>query len=272
MSELCPKCKGGQSGEKSYKEYDNDGIKVGICFRASCGYKSFEEGSYDDKRQALDARRKRASATPEHEVVRDPNAMPLSDGALLRLSRRYKLKPDTIVSAGVGLCYEGKYYTIPIVELVKKTSVVNGYGMLIPNPLVRGYVERAVDGSVYPKALTKLPEALLKAPCTTLANTRSSFRTLWVVEDAWSCMAVQEQGYPCITLLGTLVRSGVRDTLLRWLSEGLKVRLALDADATRQAINLTRLFRGSGKAFQVRRLETDIKDMEVEERIELLKS
>jgi hypothetical protein len=154
-----------------------------------------------------------------------------------------------------------EYWYIPIVEdTTTERAVPCGY---VLRKLVSKYEGGAksltyldhtpMGGLYYPQLLGKVDE-----------------KRILLVEDPMSTIAARQLGINAYCLLGTRIPSLLRDKLHRRLVDPkTTVTLALDADATAEAIRIKRKwFKQSN--FRVLRLDEDIKDMAPEKRMQVL--
>lgn len=264
-NQLCPRCKGGNTHEKSFAVYYNeDGSSFGICFRASCGHtEGARQGTIRTPRAAH-----RAGSGTSIRFLQEPNTIPLTDRGWYELNKYDIFTEETGVPNRLATMRDdGIYWYIPLImdridaRGARSASVYAGY-----------VLRRLVNKEGGPKSLTHLNHSPMGDLYYPDYRVPVDMRTTFLVEDPMSCIAVRSSGYNAYTLLGTRVPRRTRELLYRILqAPDRQVILALDADATDQAIAIKRRwFKPSN--FKVLRLTEDLKDMDATKRIELLAS
>lgn len=154
-----------------------------------------------------------------------------------------------------------EYWVIPMVEdRPRERAVPCGY-------VLRKLVDKGGGG---PKSLTYLTHRPMGGRYYPRAITPVDDNKILLVEDPMSAIAARNHGVNAYCLLGTRIPSGLRDELHRLLARPeVTVTLALDADATQDAIRMKRRWFNMSN-FKLLRLDEDIKNMNATKRIELL--
>lgn len=207
---ICPKCGGGQSGEKSFNITRVPSGLVYKCFRAKCGFEGLAGGILNPP-SPLGVGRKRREPY-KGNLVNIPGAV------FARVFFKYGLEYKDVEDQGVKFASEiGRLY-FPIYDY-------RGY--------VVGEILRAVSSSQKPKTLlNKFSDnvCLLYAPLGIDYKDR-----LVLVEDIISALKVNKVA-PCMALLGT----NCPDNCLSMLKQmGIKtIHLMLDGDDAGLAASL----------------------------------
>lgn len=230
--QVCPKCSGGSTGEKSFKITNVGGRAFGRCYRASCQYKTWGGGM---------------GSTHVSQRVRHYTGATriLSTFDYAMFADKYLLTDKEIRDA--GLCTD--IDTGRIVFNIRSNA-----GEIV------GHQLRSYDGQT-PKTLTygypspHFPVALRG-------------ETVVLCEDILSSIRIARY-VPAVALLGTRVSD---DLIALLIQNGIKnVYIALDKDARRHANMLSMRYGIFFKVLQVLKVERDVKDCSEQEVINLLR-
>lgn len=247
VKDVCPKCKGGQSGERSFAVGREGPFLWWMCHRASCGWKSRERlagnSLHGDEPETTDQRRNGV----DREFQRWTIPHQLRD----ELCAMYHIKPETIQRAkwsytpdyGGGL---GRRVIFPIFD---------------PNGRVRGEQFRSYDGHVL-KAKTNMQ---LAEQAISWYRFRKYSRVLCIVEDIPSALRIAEtEQLDAVALLGTTINL---DRILEIRDEPYaRVWLALDGDALTTAVKSKKDFDPYLPTLRIKQLgDDDVKDMSPEQ-------
>lgn len=228
--QLCPKCKGGGSGEKSFSITRTSGCLLFTCHRSGCGF-SGQAGAATPpgKRQPFTMKR------PLPAIV--PIGAPLWN----YLEERYHLLPTQ--RAELGYVESGYYGERVAHHISSRERRCVGYNF-------RTY------GALKPKALiVKISEDFRGLAWY---NTLRTSPSLVIVEDQMSAIRLEPHVH-AVALLGT----NLNEIKIEEIAESPRYRdiyLCLDNDATSEAIRLK--FRWQERLPQLRviGLEDDVKD------------
>lgn len=246
LKDVCPKCKGGQSGERSFAVGREGAFLWWMCHRASCGWRGRERlagSSLYDAPETTDQKR--------HGVDREFKRVPLPPGIKQALAEQYSIKEETIDRVrwsytpdyGGGL---GARVIFPIFD---------------PDGRQRGEQYRSYDGHVL-KAKTNM---VLAQQAISWYRFRKYSRVLCIVEDIPSAVRIAEtERMDALALLGTTINLEriyeIRDELYTL------VLLALDGDALKTAVKAKKDFDPYLPHLKIKQLgETDVKDMSADE-------
>lgn len=246
VKDVCPKCKGGQSGERSFAVGRQGGFLWWMCHRASCGWRGKERlsgGDLYDAPETTDQQR--------HGVDRDFKRVPLPASIKYALAEQYSIKEETIDRVrwsytpdyGGGL---GARVIFPIFN---------------PDGHQRGEQYRSYEGHVL-KAKTNM---VLAEQAISWYRFRKYSRVLCIVEDIPSAVRIAEtERLDAVALLGTTINLDrimeIRDELYTL------VLLALDGDALKTAVRAKKDFDPYLPNFKIKQLgDVDVKDMSTEE-------
>ncbi len=231
----CPSCEGGQSGERSLIA-GRDGLRLwAVCKRNKCG-KVFRWGPAEVDLGAV-------QAVPYKRPLAPPT-LPLTESCQTHVEARYGLLAGTLHGYGCRtIAGQGALY-VP----------VRG-----PGGAVRGCVLRRIDGTKPKVRSYPAAEYPTDAPWQAWFHDPKLSRhgPTIVVEDVLSAMRLEQAGHAAVSLLGTSLSEAKALELRRWCAA---VVIALDADAIGRAIS-----HALRHSFEVRRLATDIKDMNEEQ-------
>lgn len=194
---ICPKCKGGESGEKSFLcSRDSGGIAYYICFRASCNFRGRvvfgpqESGGHEPKQKRTREFGRPLSELTVEQVTWFRNCFDINPGR------------------DIYYCVEmGRY----------------AHRIMGPKGQHRGWVLRDYGGDLTPKALS-YPS---KADEPFVAWHKGIYETtpVVVVEDILSGRKVADAGFQSVALLGTTLTF---DIVYEILEVTDKIALALD--------------------------------------------
>ena len=231
---VCPKCNGGEGGERSLSVTRNDeGHILFYCFRASCTFRG-RKGGRDLIR-----------------IKRKPTTMRPYTGELFPLDEGWR----TFLRGEIG--FDEKH--LEVAGAMVTASGCIAYPIYGPMGLRRGYVLRAFDGRV-PKALTRMD--VEESPSSWYRGHQSD--AILVVEDIAS--AVRANRYVDVVAANGMPSHG---TVCEIAAHYRRVVWALDADATGTALTLHKRHALNFDQSRVMVLERDLKD-ETEERLKCL--
>jgi hypothetical protein len=245
--QLCPACKGGVTGECTFSVKRDSHHVYYKCHRASCGY----AGRVRTSGEAADERRreKRIFRT----FVLDPE--PVQGEAAEAVKQKYLLSDDEYHRAGFGWT---RAYSPPDHPGRLWIPMRRRDGGL------RGYTVRDLTGQLPKKAMN----FKLRDEDNTISwyNNRNS-KKLILVEDAFSALRAS-------SFMNAVNLSGVHvseDDLDEFLRNGFtEAYIALDKDATKQAVKLALRYRGR-YPLSVIPLPKDLKNMERDELADFLR-
>jgi len=240
MRELCPRCEGGSSGEKSLSiSRTSEGHIVWQCFRANCP----ERGGTGDVMRVH--RAPVAPAPPRKEFEGSTKA--LTEYHLAQLERMWGIKDPPY------------WYWTP--EYGGRVAM----SIRSPKYTHRGWVLRDIRGASRTKALTYLDkdqEALSWYKVSKDAPTV-------VVEDIPSAVRVAQAGVNAVALLGTAV--GLPKAIEIAKNAPGEIVIALDQDATRKSFEVVQRYGLLFGDSRVLPIPKDFKDMTEEELQEILR-
>lgn len=244
--ELCPRCKGGRTQEKSYRVYEDDTGTRGVCFRASCGYKNYDKAGALERKPT---RQNQGAARSVDVPYISPTALSGDFGVF------YLWGVSVSWYRRMGWSRYGDYLHIPLNTLSGERC---------------GYVLRLLPGATgTPKARTYC--TLSPRPLVDVIGgpVMHKAEAMVLVEDAPSAAVLtyasdgRLHGVPLlgIHLNTTMVEEIEQATTQRTLP----VFFALDADATDVAIRHKRNFFAMNDMVKLFRLIRDFKDMDGDE-------
>lgn len=242
--QLCPVCRGGESGEHTLSVSKRETSLLWICHRASCGFKGVTGSPrhYGERTRIPSTR-----GVFGRQIARESGVIPTEIRSLL--AERYRITDTHAARFGLGWTNDteqGERLVIPIKDY---------YGE------VTGSVLRAFNGAL-PKAKTHTEQGAI-AWFTNPATT-----SCIIVEDCLS--AIRASDYlTSVALLGT----NFNDNMAQEIADaGLSpVYMALDADAYNKAVKYVMKHRSSLN-MRLLRLAKDIKDMTTDELSSLMES
>lgn len=242
-AEVCPACKGGSSQEKSFRVSRGGGVLLYYCHRSSCDFGGRvgvpEPGGGEGTKPTSTSKRVRIPTTG------------LDQESTELLAQRYGITGQIAESLGLRRCseqsgyYSGRLY-LPIVRPDLKESGAN---------------LRSLKEGVTPKSIIQLFDPESVSSSWVKLKRRSDL--LVIVEDQFSAYRAGTY-YHSLALLGTNLNESKIDEILQQ-SRYSKIILALDNDATMQAVKLSIRWRRKLPNLEVRGLAKDIKDMNDEE-------
>lgn len=225
VREICPRCGGGSSSEKSLGVTRKDGGVVWQCFRAKCGYKG-AIGSHGQPAVTIKAPKKR---------VWEGQTMPFAEDHAQRIRELWNMDPP-----------ESWWWT---------TDYGGRVAMSIRSPRYthRGWVLRSITGGT-PKALTYVHEG---EEGLSWYREHTEGPTI-VVEDIPSAVRASRY-YNSVALCGTGVGLDRASEIAQYGTR--PIIMALDQDATAQSFALARRYALLWGDVKVLPLKHDIKDM-----------
>ena len=234
---VCPKCNGGRSGERSLSVGKTGTFLWWKCHRASCGFSGKERGKGGGDAVTHDERKNKVRYFKRTLIPAELKT---------RLCTMYDLSPETLDRAGWSY-----------------TPDYDGYGARVifpifsPNGRIRGEQFRSYSGDE-PKAFTSVE---LVENAISWYKFRKYSRTLVIVEDIPSAVRIAEtERVDSLALLGTTLNHE-RIAEIRG-EEYTRVWVALDRDATAKAIGYKRQFDAYLKGLMIKPLDDeDVKDM-----------
>lgn len=235
VRELCPRCNGGSTQERSLTiTLDIDGGVVWNCFRDKCEERGRSGGTY--------LPRERTTETKKVHRTFNGNTEPLSE---------HRLK---IINSKWGIRQPPYWYWTP--------DYGGRVAMSIRSPkfMHRGWVLRDIRGVARAKALTYLEEGEVQQSWYRVNRNRSA--PCVVVEDMPSAVRVSMCGVNAVGLLGTILNIEKAQEIEQYSGH---VVIALDQDATDKGFQIARKWGLLWGSVQVLPLEKDFKDMTDEE-------
>lgn len=243
--EVCPACKGGSSKEKTFSVTRRDDLLLWNCFRASCpcsGYVSCDSGLA--RKDFSPRKRTRVQVATEE----------LGEELTLYLSGRFGV-PDSSLSLAdlswTGEC--GNAYERRV-----------AYPIYGPDSRPRGAVFRSYEGRT-PKSLTQLNDGALGMAWYKWVR---SSKILVLTEDQMSAIKLAPH-YHAAALLGTELTDAKVAELRSQNYE--RIYLALDRDATMEALRSQHRLRNELPNLLVLPLPKDVKDMDEQDLTNLLR-
>lgn len=256
---VCPKCDGGSTRERSFNvscveevSSRNNSTLKWMCHRSSCGFKGTLIAGDHSLRQARGESEGahsppvKVEAPTLEERIGPLNEVPSITKDYL-INERY-LTEQTITKC--GLRWSPRYHRLYIPLRDAQLSTI-------------GCVLRSFDKSRQPKTLTFYE----KGATSTLGwFTAGRDGLLYIVEDVFSAMRLQQFGISAISLCGTNLNDA---RLLEVAANGGKSTynpvLALDLDALGKAVDVMRHARSFLPSIQVRKITKDFKDLTPQE-------
>lgn len=241
--ELCPACEGGDTKEKSLSVSRREGFLLWNCHRASCPFGG-------RSRLSSTGREDGAILTPPRQFSYIPTT-PLNQATVGFLAARYGIPSEDFRLAGCGWTGEsaghyGRRISFPI------------FG---PDSRKRGENYRSYEEGVKPKALIKLRDTDVVAQSWYKWKRKSP--DLILVEDQVSAIKMAKHMH-AISLMGTNL-SEAKVLEIMYNGDYDHVYIALDADATHEAIKTQLRWRERMPNLRVLGLPLDIKDMDDKE-------
>jgi hypothetical protein len=231
---LCPKCRGGQSGERSLLAW-RTGLELRAkCKRAKCGW----YGRWDSVDLGM---LPLGAGTPAQGKRYVLETMPLTEHLQAALEARYRVQGETLAHYGVRQMSGGRAVYAPVWS---------------PDRRLRGWVRRWLDGTL-PKVKGYPGWDHPQGAAWMAWFPRQRGGLVVAVEDVFSAMRLWERGISAVALLGVSL-SGVKLAELRRFAG--TIVLALDDDAFGLALETA-----VRHSIQVRFVEPDIKDMTEEQ-------
>lgn len=243
--QLCPKCGGGRTKERTLSVARDAGELVWICHRASCGFKG-----RDSVRGNADAAANNNVSKKERKLSEVTSLKDIPAKAREYLREKYGLTAEHIADSNLAWCndYAEREGAGRLCILVYNWKGVRD-----------GYVLRSLTGAE-PKALT-----FVKSNSMAFFHKEGTKKVI-IVEDAFSAIRVSRYT-TAIALLGTnLNPSRIHDILSTKAEE---YYLWLDGDAFSQAVNYAIKYKGLIK-LHVRKLTKDLKDCSEDELKQIL--
>lgn len=209
---VCPACLGGASGERSMTiSRSPAGVVLWHCHRASCGAAGRDGNSLAPQITA-----------PKRRTVHEYHPRQLPDDELAELSKKFDVKPQVLLDAGVKWDAMTQRVLYPVVDY---------------SGLPVGWFARTYDKKVSPKTLTAIPTG--SQPISFFSAPASA--CMVVVEDVPSAICMRSSCHMhTVALGGTYLSPGMEQDILKYCKwQGIEhVVLALDNDATAKAFKM----------------------------------
>lgn len=230
--ELCPACKGGETGEGSLSVTKREGVLLWQCHRASCGFKGATGSSVRHSGNGYHTRVPETRGAVGREILRSAEAVPPE--IVQRLLSDYAINRAHISRCEIGWDTDTSRLALPVQNLRSERL---------------GVVLRALDGRK-PKTLNHTEkDAIAWYP-------NHSAGGVIIVEDQLSAIRASDF-LTSVALLGTHLNDE-RAAEIR--ASGLRpVYLALDADAWGKAVKYAVQYRGVFQP-QLLRISKDLKN------------
>lgn len=238
--QVCPKCRGGSSHERSLSVGRTGAFLWWRCHRASCQWvgKETVQGSTEPA----------THGEKKGKYERKFNRQRLPGSMVKMFYEQYYLDDETLQRAGWS-------YT-PDYDGLGARVIIPMYG---PDGSLRGEQFRSYDGH----SKKALINGLLAENLVGWYRWRKYGKQLIIVEDAVSAVRVAQAGVDSLCLFGTTL--SVDRAIEIGAQEYSKVYLSLDNDATTTAIKAVFTMRKYIPNLYIKPLEKDIKDMTPDE-------
>jgi len=247
---VCPECGGGSTSERCMSiTRTTDGVLF-KCFRANCGVQGMVAGRATNLvRTSSDPSSGRLGGKERKAEVFTPNLEHLSNTDMDCLWKRGGLSPAHLDRGGV---------------MKQKGTGRAAFPIYGPVGRRRGYVLRSYSGAL-PKSLTHMEET---GPHTSWYRKDTATRRseVLVVEDISSAL----RGSRYVDTIALNGSGGSPETIAEIAAYYRRIRWALDADATTQALKLHKTYALNFERSSVLILEKDLKDMQENDLKELL--
>lgn len=252
---VCPKCGGGQSGERSLSiRRSQKNFAFYICWRAKCDLGKGKVSLFGDGNILWNGYQK--GLVTERKVW-EPATCSLDEGVASFLKNKYLLEDGYLLYAGICQTNQDRRVVFPMwtPKRTRKGKVVRAY-----RHLYRGWSEYCT----VPKAITVVPDK--SVPMTSWYYRHrmkaKSSDTLVVVEDVLSALRLTDHT-DAVALLGTNFAIKSQTEIA---TQGYKnIYLALDPDASKKAARLVRQNKSKLPGLKLKLLDKDVKDMTHEE-------
>lgn len=253
---ICPYCKGGDSQDRSFFVARNATEMFWFCYRNKCGA-SGSTSNYGSKTSApLQRRAKDTRYTGYSYELQKEDQQYFFD--------RFEIETELLPYGAIKFTNDDEYL-----------FAVNG-----PDGEVRGHVLRQPRWKGDPAPPRKGKEGLPKAlnymqpgeQCMSwhFADRHSNSGTLYLVEDQVSAMRLSQEGWDAVALLGTRVTTPKAIEIQSY--KPTRTVIALDPDATEQAIDIARNWSSYLPGLTVALFSADPKDVPAEELYRILKT
>lgn len=238
--ELCPACKGGDTGEGSLSVSRREGRLLWVCHRASCGFSGGSSSNVwraSGRTEAVSCR-----GTVGRTYIRSSVCVPPETCSYLE--QRYAITSEHLRRAGVGWDEREQRVVIPVRGLQGQEFGAN---------------LRSLSGAI--------PKSMLHAESSSISfypNRKS--KDLIIVEDQWSALRASDY-LNAVALLGTYID----DERAYQLKAGgfSRLFLALDNDAWDKTVKYCVKYRSLLGLIPVK-ISKDLKDMSPQELEELV--
>lgn len=209
---VCPACLGGASGERCMTiSRSPAGVVLWHCHRASCGAAGRDGNSLAPQITA-----------PKRRTVVEYHPRQLPDDELAELCRKFDVKPEVLLDAGVKWDAMTQRVLYPVIDY---------------SGLKVGWFARTYDKTISPKTLTAVPTG--SQPISFFSAVASS--ALVIVEDVPSAICLRSScSVHTVALGGTYMSPGMEQDILKYCKwQGIQhVVIALDNDATAKAFKM----------------------------------
>lgn len=241
--QMCPSCKGGLSGEQSMSVGRTNGLLWWRCHRNSCSL-----------RGAHGARVGVDESPAVHRAGRwNYTTSPLSKEWLEWLSYRFSIEEDIVDREWR---WTGRYGGRVVMPIRNDRNITTGFSL------------RSYNGDSPKNLIHRVSEEVGHA---WYRSSPYASRVL-VVEDQPSALRASTlQGVDSIALLGTNFQESLVDRLRFVYRHQHKIMLALDQDATTEAVATVVKWKSSLPSLEVLPLDKDVKDQSPEEFRELFR-
>lgn len=247
--QVCPACEGGSSKEASLSVSRRDGVLLYNCHRASCDFR----GSLG-LAATVGARTPRAEGSAERPYI---PVSPVDKATVRFLGERYRVPREILEAAGLGWTGEG----------TSRYSRRVCFPIFGPDLKERGKSYRSYLPTVVPKAIIQLNDKTAISQCWYKMIRTSPVVVL--VEDQMSAIKLAPH-FHSIALLGTNLSEAKVDEILDQRPRYERVFLALDNDATAEAVRTQLRWRNRLPNLYILGLQKDIKEMDSQEFKEFL--
>lgn len=242
--QVCPSCHGGVSGEASLSVGKSNGLLWWRCHRNKCSFRGAHGAKTSGQEQTVTHPAGRWNYTTE----------PLSSEWLEWLSSRFSIEPALLDREWQ---FTDKYGGRVVMPIRNDRGVASGYTL------------RSYDENNTPKALI---HRLMREVGQSWYRSSPYASRIVIVEDQPSALRASTiQGVDAIALLGTYVPESLIDRLRFVYRHRHKVLLALDQDATPEAVSAVVKWKKVLPSLEVLPLDKDIKDMSPSEFVTLIR-
>src|SRR5690348_2084145 len=221
IKDVCPKCKGGQSGERSFAVGREGAFMWWMCHRASCGWRGKERVGGNAAYSSVYGADSTTTDQRRHGADREFKRTKIPPSLKQALAEQYCIKEETIDRA--------KWSYTPDYGGGLGARVI--FPVFGPDGCMRGEQYRSYDGHVL-KAKTNM---MLAEQAICWYRFRKYSRVLCIVEDIPSALRIAEtEQLDALALLGTTINL---ERIMEIRDEPYaRVWIALDGDALKTAV------------------------------------